>query len=101
MTVGFGIPPIGVRIYQRGSVSSDTSNCRVPVENGPDRKRKLELGCMEISVSSGGFSPVGFGGLPIDVSIYQGGSVSSDTPNYRTPIAKRARSSADTGTGMS
>ena len=73
--------PIGVSIYHGGSVSSDTSNYRRPISNGPDRMRKLELGCLEISVRSGSSTPVGCG-----VGIYRGGSVSSDTSNYRASM---------------
>ena len=79
--MGFGSFPIGVGIYHGGSVSADTSIYRMPIANGPDRKRKLELGCLEISVRSGRSTPLGFG-----VSIYRGGSVSSDTSNYRAPM---------------
>ena len=99
--MGFGRSPIGVRIYQGGSLSSDTSNYRIPISNGPDRKRELELDCMEISVRSGGSRTVGFGRFPIGVSICQGGPVSPGTLNYRTPMGKRPRSKAETGTGMS
>ena len=45
--------------------------------------------------------PFGFGSFPISVGVYQGGSVKSDTSNYRAPIGERARSKAETGTGMS
>ena len=44
---------------------------------------------------------MGLGRLPIGVSIWKGGSVSSDASNYRTPIARRTRSAAGDGTGMS
>ena len=77
--------PIAVRNYQGGSGSSDTSICRAPMTNGPNRRRKLELGCLEISVTPGGSAPVGSGRLPIGVCIYHGGSASSDTSHYRMP----------------
>ena len=44
---------------------------------------------------------MGIGRFSVGVTIYQGGSVSSDTSIYRTPIAKRDRSKAETGTGLS
>ena len=45
--------------------------------------------------------PLGFGRFTFGVSVYQGGSVSPDAPNYRTPMGKRARSMAETGAGTS
>ena len=65
------------------------------------RMRELDLGCLEMSVRSGCSTPVGVGRFLIGVSIWQGGSSSSDTSNYRSPIEKRARPKAGTGTGMS
>ena len=38
----------------------------------------------------GGPMPVGFGRFPIGVGVSHGGSASSDTSNYRTPIANGA-----------
>ena len=99
--VGPGRVHIGVSIYKGGPGSSDISNYRTPMENWTDRKRKLGLGCLEISVMSGGPAPLGFGRFPIVLAIYQGGSVSSDTSNYRAPRVKRDRSKAETGTALS
>ena len=42
--------------------------------NGPDRKRKLEVGCLAISVRAGGPRSLCFGRFPVGVSIYKGGS---------------------------
>ena len=59
------------------------------------------MGCLGILVRPGGSVPLSFGCFPIFVSLYMGGSVSSDTSNYMMPIAKRARSKAETGTELS
>ena len=48
------------------------------------------MGCLEISFMYGGPMPVGFGRFPIGVGVSHGGSASSDTSNYRTPIANGA-----------
>ena len=45
--------------------------------------------------------PLGSGVFLIRVSIYQGGSVSPDTSNYRAPAGKRARSTAGNVTRLS
>ena len=54
----------------------------------PDRQRKLERDCLEISVMYCRRAPLGFRMCLIRVIIYQGGSVSPDTSNYRAPDAK-------------
>ena len=77
----------------------DTSICMAPMSKRDDRK--LELGCLEISVRSVGPRPVGFGRFPIGVGIYQGGSFSYYTSNYRPPMRKRTRSKTETGHGAS
>ena len=99
--MGYGRLPIGVSVYQGVSLASDTPNYRRPMENWSDRKRKLELGCLEISVRPLGPMPLGVGRFPTGVSIYQGCSASPDTSSYRTPTGERARSKAGSGTWMS
>ena len=84
-----------------GSVSAGTSNYRTPMAKRARSNAETGTGCLGISVRSGGSTPVGFGYFPIGVSIYQGGSVSYDTSNNRTPMSKRALSKAETGTGLS
>ena len=84
----FGIALVRVCIYHCGSVAPDTSNYRTTMENGPDRQRKLERGCLEISVTSAHSAPSVFGIFLVSVSIYQGVSVSPDTSNYMTPKHK-------------
>ena len=49
----------------------------------PDRQRKLDLGRLDISFTSGRPMPLGFGVFLIRVSVYLRGSVSHDTSNYR------------------
>ena len=65
------------------------------MQNGPDRKRKLERDCLEISATSSCSMPLVPGDCLISVSIYQGGSVSPDTSNYRTPKQKGPIDSAN------
>ena len=52
-------------------------------QNGPDRLRKLERDCLEISVTPCLPAPLGFGIFLPPECIYRGGSVSPDTSNYR------------------
>ena len=99
--LGFVLFLIRVSIDQGGSASIDTSNYREPDEKVPDRHRKLEPGCLEISVTTGRPAPLVFWLFLIRVSIYQGGPVSPDTSNYRMPEGKRAQSTAGTGARLS
>ena len=88
MSLVSGIFLIIVGIYNVGSVSHYTSDYRAPKENGPDRPLGLERGCLEISVMYCRPLSFGFRMFLIRVSIYQVGSVSLDTSNYRTPGPK-------------
>ena len=99
--LGFRMFLIRVGIGQECSVALDTSNYRTPVGKAPDRQRKLEPGCLEISVTPGSPAPLVCWLFLIRVRIYQGGSVSPDTSNYRMSEEKRARSTAETGTRLS
>ena len=54
-------------------------------ESAPDRQRKKEPNCLEISVARGRIAPLVSGLFLIIVGICQGGSVSPYTSNYRTP----------------
>ena len=92
---------IRVIIYQGGSVSLDTSNYRTPGGKAPDRQKKLEPGCLEISFTPGRPIPLVFWIFLIRVSIYQGCSDAPDTSNYRTPGGKRSRSTSETGARLS
>ena len=74
-----------VSIYQCGSASTDTSNYRAPGGERPDRLRKLGRDCLELSVMSVRSRLLDFGAFLIRVSIYHGGSVSTDTSNYSKP----------------
>ena len=49
----------------------------------------MEFGCLEISATSGRSAPLGFWIFLSRVGIYQGGSSSPDTSNYRTTKAIR------------
>ena len=66
-----------------------------------DRQRRLGRDCLEIAVMSCRPMPLGFGPCLVRVGIYQGGSVSPDTSNYRTTMEKRTRSTAETGSRLS
>ena len=90
-----------VCIFQGCSVSNDTSNYMTPKQNGTDRPRQLGPDCLEISVTHWRYRPLGFGIFLIRVRIYQNGSVAPYTSNYRMSQAKRARSTAETGTRLS
>ena len=52
-------------------------------KNGPDRHRKLERDCLEISVISRRAIPLGFGDFMIRVGVYHGGFLTLGTSNYR------------------
>ena len=56
-----------------------------PRKKGPDRQREKDRDCLEISVARGRPVPLVFGIFLIRLSIWQGGSVSPDTSNYRDP----------------
>ena len=92
---------INVSIYQGGSLRHVHRTIGRRREDGPGRQRKQEGDCLEISVMYGRAAPLGFGIFLIRVSIYKGGSVSPGISNYREPNAKRARSTAETGTRLS
>ena len=84
--MGFGRLPIFVRIWQGGSVASDTLNYRKPLAKRGRSKAETGTGILEISDSSGGSRPLVFGRLPIGAGVSQVGSVSSDTSNYMMPV---------------
>ena len=97
MPLCFGIFLISVIIYQGGSAPPDTSNYRTTKAKRARSTTATGTRLSEISVICRLPMPLGFGAFPIRVSIYQGASVSPDTSNYRTPEAKLARSTAETG----
>ena len=98
--MGSGSPHIGVSVYQGGSFPHDTSIYRIQVAKRGRSKAGDGTG-VSGNISYGRMCHgSGFLSCPAGVSISNGGSVSSDTSNYRMPMAKRARSKAETGTGM-
>ena len=98
----FGILPIRVSICQGGYVSLGTSNYRIP--EGKRARSTAGTGDRMSGNTSYGFPPPHSGrflGFPDPCNRITGRSVSPDTPNYRTPKGKRARSTAETGTRLS
>ena len=71
------------------------------MRNWQDRHRRLGPDCLEISVASCRHMTLVFAMSLISVSIYQVGSVSPDTSDYRKSDEKRTRSTAETGPRLS
>ena len=95
-----GLFLIRVSIYQGGSVALCTSNYRTPEKKRAGRQREKELGCVEIPSTPGRPEPVCIGLSLTRVIIYRRCSGATYTSNYRAPMAKRARSTSDTGTRL-